>query len=134
MSKNYASSRISGQLEPINKCVASVKNVEEIFSRLKINKEIYHVKKGWFQQTLPLIKKEIGTIAILRIDADWYESTKVCLDNLYDKVIGGGYIIIDDYGYWEGCKKAVDDFIRERNLKTNIVMIDHTGCFFQKPE
>ena len=44
-------------------------------------------------------------IAILRIDGDWYESTKVCIEQLYDNVIRGGYVIIDDYGYFKDARK-----------------------------
>ena len=73
----------------------------------------YH--KGWFQNTIPFKSKEIKKIAILRLDGDWYESTKVCLDNLYDKVVQNGFIIFDDYGWYDGCKKAVDEFFKSRN-------------------
>ena len=74
----------------------------------------YH--KGWFQDTLPKDSDDIDAIAILRLDGDWYASTKICLEYLYDKVVPGGFIIIDDYGCYEGCKKAVDSFIEERGL------------------
>jgi O-methyltransferase len=73
----------------------------------------YH--KGWFQNTIPTKSKEIEKIAILRLDGDWYESTKVCLDFLFDKVVPGGFIIIDDYGLYSGCKKAVDEFLLNKN-------------------
>ena len=62
----------------------------------------YH--KGWFQETLPGVTKEIKQIAILRLDGDFYASTKVCLDFLYEKVVSGGFIIVDDYGTREGCR------------------------------
>lgn len=73
----------------------------------------YH--KGWFQNTIPIKSKEIEKIAILRLDGDWYESTKICLDYLFDKVVSGGFVIIDDYGLYSGCKKAVDDFFEMRD-------------------
>jgi hypothetical protein len=73
--------------------------------------EWLHFYKGWFQETLPLHSPKITDIALLRIDADWYASTKVCLDHLYNKVVPGGFVIIDDYGAYEGCRKAVDEFI-----------------------
>ena len=56
----------------------------------------YHV--GWFQNNLPADHDDIGLIAILRLDGDWYASTKICLDYLFDKVVKGGVVIIDDYG------------------------------------
>lgn len=74
-----------------------------------------HYHKGWFQNTLPGKSKEITKIAILRLDGDWYESTKVCLENLYDKVVPNGIVIFDDYGLYAGCKKAVDEFFVSRN-------------------
>ena len=73
-------------------------------------------------------------IAVLRLDTDWYESTKFELDNFYDKVCSGGMVIIDDYGHWKGCKQAVDEFIAKRGLfKIRLVEIDYTGVFFIKP-
>ncbi len=71
--------------------------------------------KGWFQNTIPIKSKEIEKIAILRLDGDWYESTKICLDYLFDKVVPGGFVIIDDYGLYSGCKKAVDEFLEHRD-------------------
>ena len=78
----------------------------------------YH--KGWFQDIVPISSKSIDKIAILRLDGDWYESTKICLDYLYDKVVDGGVIIIDDYGSYDGCKNAVDEFLQSRNMKVFI--------------
>jgi hypothetical protein len=89
----------------------SVSDVEEVvFKKLKLPKEKNRIIKGWFAETLPKYKKEIGPIAILRLDGDWYESTKVPLETLFDQVSMGGYIIIDDYGAWEGCRRAVHEF------------------------
>ena len=68
--------------------------------------------KGWFQETIPLARKSgaLKKIALLRLDGDLYESTKTCLEYLWDLVVPQGIIIIDDYAYFEGCKKAVDEF------------------------
>lgn len=55
-------------------------------------------------------------IAILRLDTDWYESTKIELEALYDRVVKGGIIIFDDYYHWDGQRKAVDTFFHERNI------------------
>ena len=71
-------------------------------------------------------------IAVLRLDTDWYESTKHELDTFYDSVVPGGVVIIDDYGHWKGCKKAVDEFLA---IHPEIVLetIDYTGRWFYKP-
>ncbi|OGK47494.1 hypothetical protein A2963_01210 [Candidatus Roizmanbacteria bacterium RIFCSPLOWO2_01_FULL_40_13] len=87
---------------------------ELLFNKLKINTHQVKIVKGWFRDTLPKYKNVIRKIALLRLDADWYESTASALDNLYPLVIPGGYVIIDDYYYWDGCRKAVDEFIRKK--------------------
>ena len=91
----------------------------------------YHV--GWFQDTLPADAKDIKKIAILRLDGDWYQSTKVCLDHLYDKVLSNGIIIIDDYGYNTGCKKAVDELLAAKKTFPLINFVTKTCCYFFKP-
>ena len=73
--------------------------------------EFLHYHVGWFQDTLPRDAATVGPIAILRLDADWYASTKVCLSHLYENVVKGGFVVIDDYGAYEGCRKAVDEFV-----------------------
>ncbi len=72
----------------------------------------YH--KGWFQNTMQSEAGEVGDIAVLRIDCDWYASIRICLEYLYDNVVPGGFVIIDDYGAYTGAKKAVDEFLVER--------------------
>lgn len=106
---------------------------ELLFQKLKLSQETTHLIKGWFNDTLPVHKKHIGDIALLHLDCDWYKSVKFCLNELYDSVIQGGFIFIDDYGHWSGCKKAVDEFVTERNLKIDLIEIDYTGVYFQKP-
>lgn len=87
--------------------------------------------KGMFQDTLPNYWNEIGDIAVLRLDGDWYESTKCCLEWLYDNVLDGGYVIIDDYNL-VGCRKALDEFIASRNIKVDIIEDERGGCWFQR--
>lgn len=95
--------------------------------------EYIHYHEGWFQDTLPKDKHDIDSIAILRLDGDWYASIKVCLENLYDKVATGGLIVIDDYGLYEGCTKAVNEFLKQRNIKT-FLSYSRVNCrYFVKP-
>lgn len=116
---------------------ASVADVEElVFGKLKLPRERNIIVKGWFEDTLSVRKNEVGPIAILRLDADWYEPTKLILNELYDQVVSGGYVIFDDYGRWQGCKKATDDFIAERHLSIEQQFIGRTGrrpMYFRKP-
>jgi O-methyltransferase len=87
--------------------------------------------KGWFKDTLP--KAPIASLAIMRLDGDYYESTTDALSNLYDKLSVGGYAIIDDYAEdaWTHCRKAVDDFRRDRNIGEPMVQVD-SKCFYWK--
>ena len=93
--------------------------------------ELIKFVKGKVEETLSIYKPE--KIALLRLDTDWYESTKTELEELYDNVVSKGVIIIDDYGHWEGCRKAVDEFIKKRNLCVLLNRIDYTGRLIVKP-
>ncbi|MBN2368649.1 class I SAM-dependent methyltransferase [Candidatus Woesearchaeota archaeon] len=115
-------------------CIASVEDVKEIFFRiLKLDKKNVEIRKGWFNDTLPKARKEIGDIAILRLDSDWYESEKCCLENLYDNVVKGGFVILDDYNTWAGSKKALDEFLKKRGIKADIIMKKMSVTYFVKP-
>ncbi len=132
--KDYAAGKMSGKLATIEKCVGPLGDVKKIFfDILKINPGRVIIRKGWFQATLPKAKNEMVKISVLRLDGDWYESTKCCLDNLYDVVIPGGYVIIDDYGCWEGARQAVDEFFEKRGIKVDIIKIDSNAVYFKKP-
>jgi O-methyltransferase len=72
--------------------------------------------KGWFENTIEPTSKEIKEIAMLRLDGDLYSSTYVCLEHLFEKVVSGGIIIIDDWNL-TGCQKAVKKFIDGRKIK-----------------
>lgn len=88
-----------------------------------------HFHKGWFQDTVAEAAKDIPEIAILRLDGDWYESTMVCLTAFYDQVVRGGFVILDDYGAYEGCRKAVHDFFAMRSETPFLIRAD-TSCHF----
>lgn len=85
------------------------------------------IVRGWFQNTVPKVKNRIGKIALLHLDADLYESTKYILNELYDSVTPGGIIIIDDYGAWKGCNRAVYEFFVERGLDRPIYHYPYRG-------
>jgi hypothetical protein len=91
-----------------------------------------HYHQGWFQDTLPRKAGQTGEIAILRLDGDWYASTKVCLEYLFHRVVSGGFVIIDDYGRYDGCKKAVDEFLRSEGIRTYLHRIDSEGRYLVK--
>lgn len=97
-------------------CKGSLEEVVENMSATKYPRRYTYYIKGDICQTLKNPHHIPHSIALLRLDTDWYESTKVELEALYDKVIPGGIIIFDDYFYWAGQKKAVDDFFESRKI------------------
>lgn len=79
----------------------------------------FHLVAGWFNNTLPNFTVT-EPIALLRLDADWYDSTMVCLENLFDLVAEKGIIILDDYFTWDGCSRALHDFLSRRSATERI--------------
>ena len=102
--------------------------IEEVRNNmLKTNYPIDNIKyiKGKVEDTL---KSSVpNKIALLRLDTDWYESTKIELEVLYPLITKGGILIIDDYGHFEGAKRAVDDYFRKINQQPLLNRIDYTG-------
>lgn len=89
-------------------CTASYEDAKHAMNLAGIGDAV--IVKGWFEDTLPTTTIDDG-IAILRMDADWYSSTMQILEALFPQVVPGGCILIDDYYTWEGCAKAVHDFL-----------------------
>ncbi len=87
--------------------------------------------KGLVENTIP--ETAPPAISLLRIDTDWYVSYKHVLQHLYDRVSIGGVIIFDDYGHFLGAKKAVDDFIHDRNIKIFLMRVDYSCRLAIKP-
>lgn len=113
-------------------CEGHVEDVEEVWKELSLPRERLHIVKGWFQDTFSYT--DIPKIALLHIDADWYASVKISLEKFYPHVTRGGYIEFDDYGSWEGCKKAVDEFFASHNIKAKLKTRDNIGYYFRKEE
>lgn len=68
-----------------------------------------------------------SAISVLRLDTDWYDSTKIELETLYPKLARGGVLMIDDYGHWNGARKAVDEFFQGTSPRPFLAAIDYTG-------
>lgn len=90
---------------------------------------------GWFEDTLPAHAPRIGPIAILRLDNDWYKSTRFCLEQLYDRVARNGVVIIDDYHTFTGCRRAVDEFRAQRGITDPLVTTAvHSEAYWVKDQ
>lgn len=127
----------SGRLTPLTGAYTSVgtldSNRELLEHIIGYPTDYLHYHKGWFQDTLPNVVTDMSDIAILRLDCDWYASTKICLEYLYDRVVRRGFVIIDDYGYYVGCRKAVDEFMHRKGIHAFLNHIDSTGRYWIKP-
>jgi O-methyltransferase len=91
----------------------------------------FELRPGLFNDTLPRFKPS-QPIALLRLDADWYDSTMICLRLLFDYVTDGGVIILDDYYTWDGCSRAVHDFLSERKATERIRSFNGSVCYLLK--
>jgi hypothetical protein len=89
--------------------IADLEDVRAGMARVHYPAERIHYHPGLVEDTLPGAAPE--RIALLRLDTDWYASTRHELEHLYDRVSTGGVVIIDDYDYWDGSRKAVDEFM-----------------------
>jgi hypothetical protein len=104
--------------------------VRENFERYGLLDDQVRFLKGWFSDTLPAAP--IERLAVLRADADLFESTMDILVHLYDKVSPGGYVIVDDYFLIPACRQAVDEFRHRRGIEDPIVRIDWNAGYWIK--
>ncbi len=106
-------------------CYASLDDVQNNFKSQDLSTQARFIK-GDVLVTLTKAENLPEKISVLRLDTDWYESTKIELEILYPRLQVGGVLIIDDYGYWGGAKKAVDEYFSTRS-KPFLQYTDHTG-------
>lgn len=106
-------------------CYANLQAVREALLATGYPCEKTHFIKGRVEQTIPGEAPE--KIALLRLDTDWYESTRHEMEHLFPRLVSGGVLIIDDYGHWLGAKKAIDEYIKTKKVKILLNRIDYTG-------
>ena len=85
---------------------------------------------GRVEETLP--GTATGEIALLRLDTDWYESTYHELQYLWPRLVTGGVLILDDYGHWQGAKRAVDEYFSRSQPRPELHVIDYTARLILK--
>ncbi len=107
-------------------CYSSFDEVKSNLTLSGLPEENIIMIKGKVEDTIP---SQVPTekIALLRLDTDWYESTKHELEHLYPMLVKDGLLIIDDYGHWQGCRKAVDEYMSKNDLPILLCRIDNTG-------
>ena len=106
-------------------CRCSLETVQQTMAQTGYPETNIRYVKGKVEDTLPEVSPD--KISILRLDTDWYESTRCELEVLFPKLAVGGVLIIDDYGHWQGCRKAVDEYFANHSIKMFLQRIDYTG-------
>jgi hypothetical protein len=91
-----------------------------------------HFVKGKVEETL-MASAPPGDIALLRLDTDWYASTKAELDHLYPKLVQGGILVVDDYFRWQGARKAMDEYLQQHEISMFLVRMDDSSVIGVKP-
>jgi hypothetical protein len=91
--------------------VASLADVQDGMAHVAYPQDQIHFVPGMVEDTVPDQAPE--QIAVLRLDTDWSASTKHELEMLYPRLVSGGVLLIDDYGWWQGSRKAVDEYLEE---------------------
>jgi O-methyltransferase len=121
--------RNSYNLSGFDYLAVSVDDVRANFERFGLLDEGVQFLKGWFAETLTTSR--IERLAVLRLDGDMYESTRDALGPLYPKVSRGGFVIVDDYYSWPGCRHAVDEYRRTFGISDPLVRIDDQAVYWR---
>jgi hypothetical protein len=106
-------------------CYASLDSVKSLLQTSKFSQDQVNYVIGDILKTLTDVNNVPDKISLLRLDTDWYQSTKIELDVLYPNLSVNGVLIVDDYGHWQGSKKAVDEYFSNSDIE--IHKIDYTG-------
>ena len=107
-------------------CLADLSDVKRNLRTTNFPESNLVFVKGKVEETM-LGNIPKNNIALLRLDTDWYESTKHELEVLFPKLAQNGVLLIDDYGHWQGCRKAVDEYFNNNSNKILLNRIDYTG-------
>jgi len=116
-------------------CKAAQEDLEKLLRRHRFEVGQYQMVRGWFADTVPTLANELSQpgIAVLRLDGDWYASTEVCLENLCPITCEKGIVIVDDYYAWDGCARAVHDYLSRKDLPYRIKSLPYNfGAYFVK--
>lgn len=117
--------RASCTQEDLVWCYAPLKQVELAMSLTCYPAARMHFIPGQVERTITETAPD--KIALLRLDTDWYESTRHEMEQLFPRLSRGGVLILDDYGHWQGARRAVDEYFQEHQVKILLHKIDYTG-------
>jgi O-methyltransferase len=106
-------------------CWSQLDQVRQLLFSTGYPQERFQFVVGPVEKTIPASLPD--QIALLRLDTDWYESTRHELIHLMPKLVPGGVLIVDDYGHWNGCRQAVDEYFQQHQIPMLLHRIDYTG-------
>jgi hypothetical protein len=121
-----------GRLIPIEFCVGARATAEHVMGDIaEYPKPLTFYHEGWFEETMAAAAETLAPIAVLRLDCDWYSSTRTCLEYLAPLVVDGGFIIEDDMGHLEGARKAMNEWMTNQPLRPFVHHIDMCARYIQ---
>ncbi len=106
-------------------CIASLQEVRHNMQATGYPSGQIHYIEGRVEETIPAQIPD--SIALLRLDTDWYESTRHELEHLYPRLVEGGVLVLDDYGHWQGARQAVDEYFAQAGHRPLLQRIDYSG-------
>jgi O-methyltransferase len=113
---------------PRGSCLGTFEEVEHLMvDVIGVPRDQFTMVKGWFQDSVGPNAETVGEIAVLRLDGDWYESTRTCLDGLYSRLAPGGLLIVDDYHSCFGSYRALNEFLSEQGDSDPAFVNDGSG-------
>jgi hypothetical protein len=120
-----------GVLDGIGRFRVTADHVRENFSRYGLLDKQVVFLEGWFQHTLP--NASFGCFSVIRLDGDFYDSTRIAIEQLYPRLSSGGFVIVDDYGCPFGCKRAIDEYREQHKIVAPLFRVTSQQVFWRKP-
>jgi hypothetical protein len=107
-------------------CVSSLEEVKNNLLSTNYPNSLLHYIVGMVENTIQ-VNLPSENVSLLRLDTDWYMSTKHEMDYLFPRLVKNGILIIDDYGHWEGAKKAIDEYVNHHKIIMFLQKVDYTA-------
>ena len=112
--------------------VGSEDQARRILHKLRVAQDKFTIVRGRFEQTFSSVTAK--PVALLHVDCDFYEPVKLTLETFYPHVVKGGFVIFNDYGSFQGCRTATDEFLAAKAIKSPLIQIDQDAYYLQKQE